>query len=228
MQNIYCISGLGADENVFQNLDLSFAKPVFIQWIEPAPNDTLATYALRLRKQFIQEENPLILGLSLGGMLAVEMAKAMPSARVVIISSAKTSKEIPFYWKMFRHLPVYQFLPAWSFKNTAGIQQYFLSVNSLEMKQYLVVARKKADARFCRWALGAIFKWDNLNAPSNIIHIHGTGDKLLPFKYVKADIPIKNAGHLMVMENAGEISWQLRRILQLTHSPSSEKAEKYT
>lgn len=227
MQTLYCIPGLGADENVFQNLDLSFARPVFIEWVEPTLNDTLATYALRLRQEFIHEENPLILGLSLGGMLAVEMVKTMPLAKAIIVSSAKTSNEIPFYWRILRYLPVHKFLPTASFKNTAGIQQHFLSANSPEMRQYLVTARKKADVRFCRWALGAVFKWNNLDAPSNIIHIHGTGDKLLPFRYVKADIAIKNGGHLMVMENAGEISEQLRRILQLTHSPGAEKAGKY-
>jgi len=227
MQTIYCIPGLGADENVFQNLDLSFAKPVFIKWIEPAPNDTLSTYALRLRKQFIDEDNPLILGLSLGGMLAVEIAKTMPSAKAIILSSAKISSEIPFYWKMFRYLPVHKFLPQVSIKNTAGIQQYFLSAHSPEIKKYLIAARTKADVRFCRWALDAIFNWNNLVAPSNIIHIHGTGDRLLPFRYVKADVSIKNAGHLMIMENAGEISEQIRRILHLTHSSVVEKAGKY-
>ena len=180
-----------------------------------------------LQKQFIHEENAVILGLSLGGMLAVEMAKTMPSAKAIIVSSAKTRNEIPFYWRMFRYLPVYKFLPAGSIRSTAGIQQYFLSANSAVMRQYLVAARKKADVAFCRWALGAILKWNNLIVPANVIHIHGTGDKLLPFRYVKADIPIKNAGHLMVMENAGEISWQLRRILQLTHSSGVEKAGKY-
>ena len=35
MKTLYCITGLGADENVFQYLDLSFVKPVFIDWISP-------------------------------------------------------------------------------------------------------------------------------------------------------------------------------------------------
>ena len=98
MQTIYCISGLGADEGVFQYLDLSFVKPVFINWISPLKNETLSAYALRLQQKFIHEESPVIVGLSLGGMVATEIAKSNPSAKVIIVSSAKTKKEIPFYF----------------------------------------------------------------------------------------------------------------------------------
>ena len=95
MQTIYCISGLGANEKVFQFLDLSFAKPVFIKWLFPLKNETLPQYALRLKEDFIDEPDPIIIGLSLGGMIAVEIAKTIPSARVILISSAKTKKENP-------------------------------------------------------------------------------------------------------------------------------------
>src|SRR4051794_38398999 len=105
MQTIYCISGLGANEKVFQFLDLSFAKPVFIHWLTPIENETLPQYAMRLKEEFITEPAPIIFGLSLGGMMAVEIAKAIPSSKAILISSAKTKKEIPFYWRMFSYAP---------------------------------------------------------------------------------------------------------------------------
>jgi len=42
---IYFISGLGADERVFQFLDLSDIKKVFIKWITPQINEELSAYA---------------------------------------------------------------------------------------------------------------------------------------------------------------------------------------
>jgi surfactin synthase thioesterase subunit len=36
---------------------------------------TLAGYALRLKNEYIQEPEPIIIGLSLGGMMATEIAK---------------------------------------------------------------------------------------------------------------------------------------------------------
>src|ERR1044071_7111145 len=99
MQTLYCIPGLGANEKVFQFLDLSFTKPIFIEWLPPRQHETLQQYALRLREQFIHEPEPVIFGLSLGGMLAVEIAKSLPSSKAIVISSAKTKNEIPFYWR---------------------------------------------------------------------------------------------------------------------------------
>ena len=212
MQVIYCIAGLGADENIFRFLDLSFANTVFLYWITPLPNETLREYALRLKNEFIHEPDPIILGLSLGGMLAVEIAKSIPTAKAIIISSAKTRNEIPSYLKMLRYMPVYKILPRSSRKKFLNIQQYFLGAYSNLAKQYLLDAIEKADQKFYKWAVGAILTWQNQTVPLNIVHIHGTNDKLLPYKFVKADIPVNNAGHLMIIENASEISFLLRRV----------------
>ena len=213
MQTIYCISGLGADESIFQYLDLSFVKPVFIKWIEPLSNETLDNYANRLKEEFIHEANPLIFGLSLGGMVAVEIAKSIPSSKTIIISSAKTKNEIPFQWKFFRYFPLYKILPDSSMKNSLSIQQYFLGAQSKIARKYVRFALKNADPVFYKWAIGAIMKWNNKIIPSNVIHIHGTNDKLLPHKFVKADYTIEGGGHVMIIENAVEISALIKKLI---------------
>jgi pimeloyl-ACP methyl ester carboxylesterase len=213
LQTIYCISGLGADEKVFQFLDLSFAKPFFIQWITPLKNETLHGYAMRIKEQFIYDVNPLILGLSLGGMLAVEIAKSNPTATVIVISSAKTKKEIPFFLRMFKYAPVYKILPMPLVRRSSHIQQYFLGANLDSTKKYLKNVLTHMDPEFYRWAVHALLSWDNEIMPPNVTHIHGTSDNLLPYSYVTADITIKNAGHLMIVENAEEVSACLKQIL---------------
>jgi hypothetical protein len=35
----------------------------------------------------------------------------------------------------------------------------------------------------------------------------------LPYKFLKADIPVNNGGHLMVIENAEEISALIKNII---------------
>jgi pimeloyl-ACP methyl ester carboxylesterase len=212
MKTIYFISGLGADEKVFQYLDLSFSNPVFIKWIPPLPNETLGNYAARLKGQFIHDANPFIIGLSLGGMIAVEIAKSIPSAKIIIVSSAKTKQEIPFYWKIFLNLPVYKILSPSLIKHSSVIQQYFLGAHSNLCKQYLKEAMRNADIKFYKWAIEAILTWQNKTVPSNIVHIHGKKDKLLPYGLVKPDIPVAGGGHLMIIENAGKVSVLLKRL----------------
>ncbi len=220
MQTLYCISGLGADETVFSNLDLSFANPVFIKWIKPLPEENLSDYALRLKQKYIHEKEPLLLGLSLGGMIAVEIAKTIPGAKVIIISSAKTKDEIPFYWKMLRYMPVHKLLSSTLIQQTTGIQQFFLGANSCRNKVYTKNAIRKADLSFYKWAIGAIVSWNNKTVPSNITHIHGTGDKLLPYKFVDATVSVAEGGHLMIIENAKEISCLLKKYV--VHSSESK------
>jgi pimeloyl-ACP methyl ester carboxylesterase len=206
VKTIYCIPGLGANEKCFQYLDLSFAQPVFINWIQPLKNETLQQYAMRLKGQFIHDENPVIFGLSLGGMIAVEIGKILPSAKIIIISSAKTKNEIPRYFKVFKHIPLYKFLPEWMVRKQTAIRNYFLGAKKRSTKKYVKQVAEKADANFYRWAIGAILSWQNEIVPPNVVHIHGTNDKLLPSKFIHADALINNGGHLMIIENAQEVS----------------------
>ncbi len=213
MQKIYCIPGLGADENVFGFLDLSFVKPVFIKWTTPLRNETLEAYALRLRDEFIPEDDPVIFGLSLGGMIAVEMAKSLPLAKVIIISSAKTKKEIPFRWKIFQHIPLYKILPLWAIKGSLPVQFYFIGAQSNAGKAYVKEMLEKVEKDFYRWAVAAILTWQNRTIPLNVKHIHGTHDRMLPFKGVSPHISIAKGGHLMIIEKAEEVSDLLKRII---------------
>ena len=213
MQNIYCIPGLGADDGVFQYLDLSFVQPVFLRWIEPLKNETLHAYAMRMKEKYIHEENPLIFGLSLGGMIATEIAKAIPSAKTIIISSAKSKSEIPFYWKAFRYLPLHKTLPDWSIRQHTFMREFLLGAKKRKTINYVKDVAQHADADFYRWAVDAILNWDNKIIPSNVVHLHGTNDKLLPYKFISADITVNNGGHLMIIENASEISVLIKNII---------------
>jgi pimeloyl-ACP methyl ester carboxylesterase len=213
MKTLYCITGLGADEKVFKYLDLSFVNPVFIDWLTPLSNETLQSYATRIKEKYIHESNPLIFGLSLGGMIAVEIAKSIPSAKVIIISSAKTKNEIPFYWKAFKYMPIYKVLPEWSVRKNLKIRHYFIGAKKQAAKDYIKHVARHGDIKFYRWAIENIITWENETVPSNITHIHGTNDKLLPYKFLKADIPVNNGGHLMVIENAEEISALIKNII---------------
>jgi len=213
MQTIYCISGLGANEKVFQFLDLSFVKPVFIQWLPPLEKETLPQYAMRLKEAFIPEPEPVIFGLSLGGMMAIEIAKATPSSKAILISSAKTRSEIPFYWRMFLYAPLYKILPGTIVRRSRNLQRYFLGARLNSTKKYLKNTLKEVDIEFYRWAVHALLSWENETVPSNVTHIHGTKDNLLPLRYVNADITVENGGHLMIVENAVEVSACLRQIL---------------
>lgn len=55
------------------------------------------------------------------------------------------------------------------------------------------------DFYFNNWAVSALLRWENKIAPNNVIHIHGSDDKMFPIKYVRSDFTVQGGGHLMVM-----------------------------
>jgi len=211
MKKVYFISGLGADKRAFSFLDLSFCDPVFIDWIKPLEKESLKNYASRLRKQ-IPEEHPTVVGVSFGGMLATEMAKEDKLMTVIIIASNKSSAEFPGYLRIGKYLPVYKWLPEKLIKNK-NLLNWILGVKQDEQRKLISAIIADTDPFFLKWAIYAILHWKETSIPKNVKHIHGTADKLLPFRYVKADYEITGGTHLMSISKGSEISSLLKQLI---------------
>lgn len=209
MQKVYFISGLGADKRAFSFLDLSFCEPVFVDWINPLKKESLKDYALRLREQ-ISEEHPTVVGVSFGGMLAAEMAKADNLMKAIIIASSKSADEFPAYLRFGKYFPVYKWLPGKLLKT--GRLNWILGAQGEEQKKLMRTIIADADPAFLKWAIGAILTWNEKMASPNVKHIHGTADRLLPFRYVKADFIIKGGTHMMSINKPSEISAVLKSL----------------
>lgn len=83
--DIYLFSGLGADQRVFQSINIPLYNLIYIQWIEPNINESMESYAERLLTQ-IKSLNTIFLGVSFGGIMAIEVAKLIEVEKVILIS----------------------------------------------------------------------------------------------------------------------------------------------
>ena len=79
----YCISGLGADHRLFSRLNLPGLSLYDLPWLPNQPDEPIAHYADRM-KAAIRHDNPILLGVSFGGMMAIEIAKLYQSATVIL------------------------------------------------------------------------------------------------------------------------------------------------
>ncbi|HTN45943.1 MAG TPA: alpha/beta hydrolase [Flavipsychrobacter sp.] len=208
---LYIFSGLGADERIFQRLDFSDSPANFIQWIAPEPDEAIEHYAQRLLAQ-IKTENPVLIGLSFGGMMAVEVAKLIRTERIILISSAKTKAELPPYFQA-GSFQLHHIIPATFFKSSNPISNWLFGADAPADKKLLKQILKDTDPIFLKWAMDKIASWKNHTVPNNIIHIHGTNDRILPIKYVRCDKTIQNGGHMMVWNRAEELNDLLRKYL---------------
>ncbi len=214
---VYFLSGLGADERVFRFLDLSFCEPVFMQWLPPLQGEDLRTYALRMRSG-ITEAHPAVVGVSFGGMLTVEMAKQDPLLKAVIISSAKTRSELPGWIKACRFWPLYKWLPHELMRWIARHGNWLFGAEQQHSRKIFKAIMNDSDIAFDAWAIDAVIRWQNTITPSNIVHIHGTADRLLPYALVHCQETIQGGKHLMVMDHAAAIHPLLKKYLLNTGS----------
>lgn len=212
MKNIYLLSGLGADYRVLQDLDFSGYNAIFIEWIQPIENELIESYAKRLSEQIITK-NPIIIGLSFGGMMAVEIGKLIKSEKIILIASAKTKFEIPFYYRFAGSLGLHKLMPANLMKQPNFISNWFFGTESSKDKMLLASILHDTDSKFLKWAIDKIVNWQNVIIPLKLKHIHGISDRILPYRFVLADVKIVRGGHFMTTNKAEHLSYEIRKIL---------------
>lgn len=214
MATIYLISGLGADATVFQRLDFKHYETRFIQWIDPNPNETLAGYALRLSSQ-IDTHKPILIGVSFGGMIAVEIAKIIDCQKVVLISSAKTRNETPLVYRFFGRLGLHQLIPVRLLKHPNMLTYWFFGMKTKTHKDLLKGILNDTDPVFLKWAMDAIIQWKNEETIEGLLHLHGDADRILPIGNIcQVDFIVSGGGHLMVYSKAENINQILGKILK--------------
>ncbi|MFN9999348.1 MAG: hypothetical protein ACK52X_06985, partial [bacterium] len=211
-KELYIFSGLGADERVFQRLDFSGFSATFIKWIVPKEKETIENYATRLLDQ-ITTTNPTLIGLSFGGLIAVEVAKQIDTEKVILIASAKTRNEIPFYYRFAGQLGLHKLLPSRLLKSSNFITNWFFGIKTTFDKQLLNHILIDTDPAFLKWAIDKVASWTNQTQIKNIFHIHGTSDRILPLSFVRCNSTIKNGGHLMTLNKSDELNEILRQNL---------------
>lgn len=203
----YLVSGLGADKRIFSKLKLDSSFDIIhIDWIEPFKNESLSSYAKRL-STVIDTNSPFVLiGVSFGGIIAVEIAKLLNPFFTVIISSIISNNQLPLSYQIAGKLKLIKLIPSWLLKSSNRLtQNYFFGTNSMEEKRLLRKIIVDTDPKFLKWAIEAILNWKNKVRPPRIYHIHGKSDKILYFKNTTPDFVIDQGTHFMVYQNAAQI-----------------------
>lgn len=204
--HIYCISGLGADFRIFSKLRIKGAVLHPIHWEIPGRHATLPSFALELSKQ-IKHSNPVLLGVSYGGMLSTEIAKNVPVSRAIIVSSCKQRSELPLYMRVAGAAGLHKVLPYWLVTQNKFLNRLIFDTRSREEELYLKrLMLTGSNLTLIRRSVNMILHWQNEELPANLVHIHGEKDKLLlPFG-IRADYWVPDGGHFMIWNKANDVS----------------------
>ncbi|SOD14983.1 alpha/beta fold hydrolase [Pedobacter xixiisoli] len=212
MKKIYILSGLGADERVFKYLDFKDWDVTFINWIKPLTSESLTNYTKRISEQ-IKHENPILIGLSFGGIVAAELTKIIPVQKLILISSLKTRQEIPLIYRLAGKTNLHRLIPYSILKKDHFLNRWLFGVIRKNDKDLFQRVLADTDIDFLKWAINCIVKWSNSELHANLFHIHGTKDKLLPVRKSGEVIAIQDGGHLMVLDKAKQVSEALHKII---------------
>lgn len=204
MSKVYIFSGLGADYRAFQKIDFNNLIVEHITWIEPYKAESIENYANRISSK-ITDENPILIGLSFGGILLLEIAKIKTSKRIILIASAKTKYELPKIYHLFGKLGLIRILPFSILTKPNQFLYWLFGIKSDEEKAIMKDILKDTDINFLKWAIKEISNWKNIEVPKNIIHIHGNKDRIIPIKNINFNYEIQNGGHLMTLNKSKEI-----------------------
>lgn len=213
MKKIYVLSGIGADASAFGKVTFGGYSPLFIQWIPPQRKESIAMYSARLLPQ-IKEENPILLGLSFGGIMAIEIAQKIPVQKIIQISSITSSQHISSFMKTIGKMGLHKIAPFKMVNSPNPVTSKIFGVHTKEEKAILYHILQNSDKDFTKWALGEIPKWKNPpieHCP--VISIHGEKDQIFPLGNRKCDY-VLSGGHSLPLTHTKELSDILSQVLE--------------
>ena len=213
MKKIYCISGLGADEGAFSRLRIPGHQLIYLPWLLPETKESIHVYAKRM-SVIITEESPIIMGLSFGGMMAIEIAKFLPVKQIILISSISTMHDLPGWMKHAAKLNLNKMFSMRSNKLLEPIQNRLLGISKDSAEIEMVRNyRKNAPLSYTTWAVNEVINWRNNFQHPSLFHIHGDNDKMFPIKKLSPTCVVKGGGHFMIMNKSAEVSAYINSIL---------------
>lgn len=206
--HIYCMPGLGANPKIFEHINLPKDKFElhFLEWKIPLSiEESLEKYAVRISQE-ITHKNPVLLGVSFGGILMQEVSKIITFKKIILISSIKSHHEFPNRLKLIQITKVYKFFPTKIVENLEQYTKYFLGDFLKKRAELYEMYLSVKDALYMKWAIYNVLHWQQDSAPENTLHIHGNKDHVFPSKHIKNFVLVDQGTHVMILLKAKIIS----------------------
>jgi len=213
--HIYFVPGLAASSRIFEYLELPTEQFEihYLDWLVPvSQSENITAYAQRMCDR-ISHENPILVGVSFGGIMVQEMSKLIPTKKIVIISSVKSKKELPKRLRVAKATKAYKLFPTKAVTNLERFAQYAFGDTA---KKRIDLYRKylsMRDENYLPWAIYNVIHWQQEEALPEVLHIHGNNDGVFPIKHIKDCTVIEGGTHVMILNKAHQISKLLTAII---------------
>ncbi len=208
---VFLFSGLGADERVFSRFrGNDRVEFIALTWIDVGKSKTLGDYAELLIEHYhlaeYAEKEPIAVGgVSMGGMIAQEIAARIPVSSMVLISTVRSRSEIPYVLKAAHAVHIGPLLrkPFLKFIAAAGDR---LTRKSGKGRNLFYEMLQNSDARLLHFGATAILAWHPPICDIPSIRFHGNRDLVFPHSSIPNCHIVEGGNHFMVFEKGERIS----------------------
>ncbi|MDB5050632.1 MAG: hypothetical protein JWO30_3703 [Fibrobacteres bacterium] len=177
---VFLITGFALDKHAFDFMDLPGETYHTLDLIPILKGETLRQYALRMASEIGLAAGDVIGGVSLGGMLALEMAKAVDVSGVVLIASTTHPRHIRKRFKMWA--PLARWVPEPVIRIIFTMIPRILALQNMlspEGQALLGDIMGKFPPKLLKTFPMMILGWPGCEPPANFRHIHSDGDWLI-------------------------------------------------
>ena len=201
--HLYLMPGMAASPSIFEHLEFSSERIEmhYLEWFVPDKGMSFRAYAIKMAS-FIKHKNPVLLGVSFGGMLVQEIAAVIPVKKVIIVSSVKHTSEMPKRMIFAKYTKIHKLLPTGMVNNVELLAKYAFGESvqkRLDLyEQYLSIR----DKYYIDWSIDQIINWRQNGISNNLVHIHGENDAVFPVSHIKDCIRVMNGTHTMIIHRA--------------------------
>jgi pimeloyl-ACP methyl ester carboxylesterase len=204
--------GMSANSLIFEKIEFPSDYTLhYLEWIDPSKDESLEDYAKRFSKLIIHND-PILIGVSFGGVLVQEISKIIKHKKLIIISSIKCNEELPPHMKFGKITKSYKLLPLKWINDFESLISFVLGP---KIKKRLELYRKYLSVRdenYLSWCIRELIEWKQNKPLDNIIHIHGSKDVIFPTNLLSDYIELPGGDHAMILKRA---EWINKKILKL-------------
>ena len=212
---IYLVPGLAASIAIFEHLELPEDRfeMHYLDWLIPkSESEPIGEYARRMCER-ITHKNPILIGVSFGGVVVQEMSKVIEVQKVIIISSVKTKNELPKRLQLAKTTKAYKLFPTTAILNFESFAKYAFGTVAKKRVELYRKYLSMRDKTYLPWAVYNILHWNQETVLPNVVHIHGDADGVFPVKCIKDSIIIEGGTHVMILNKAKKISSLLVEVI---------------
>jgi esterase/lipase len=212
--HVYFMPGMAASPTIFENIKLPEEQfeMHLLEWELPLPKESLSDYAKRMSSKVVHQDCILV-GVSFGGILVQEMKQFVNPKKVVIISSVKSSIELPRAMKIAKTTKAYKLIPTKLFENVENLAKYAFGDFAKQRLKLYEKFLSVRDKNYLDWSIEQIINWERKEVDAEVIHIHGDEDEVFPIKYIKNCTILKGGKHIMILNKYKWLNENLPKIL---------------